>query len=254
MKWLFKIRLFSLNIGSYRFSPGLIMTLLTTAIAYTMYSLGVWQLSRGNYRDNLQQKIVARQELPALTFNELPYGSDERLYLPVRFRGRYDSSRLIYLDNRIVNGVVGYDVYTPFELANGVNVLVNRGFTAQGRTRQQLPLVDTPTGEVEIHGILEKQPPRGVMLGENLHKETSWPLLLQYIELAEIENKTGTDMMEMVVRLNRNEAGGLIYNQPVMNLDSSKNYGYAFQWFAMMTAVISLFLVMNTKKRISNDE
>ena len=253
MKRLFEIRLFSLDIGNYRFSPGLVMTVLTIVVAYTMYSLGVWQLSRGKYRDNLQQKIVERQDKPAVTYNELPYGVEERVYLPVKFRGRYKKNQLIYLDNRINNGVVGYDVFMPFELNNGETLLVNRGFIAQGRTRQQLPGVETPAGEIEINGILEKEPPRAVTLANNLHQETSWPLLLQYVDLAEVQEKTGTDLMEMVMRLDKNEAGGLVYNQPVMKLDSSKNYGYAFQWFAMMTAVISLFLVVNTKKRKQED-
>ena len=254
MKWFFRVRLFSINIGNYRFSPGLFVTIITVITASVMYSLGLWQISRGEYKDNLQQKIVSRQNNPPLTFNELPYGEDARNYLPVRFSGSYDTRKMIFLDNRIHNGVVGYDVYSRFELNNGKNVLVNRGFVAQGKSRQQLPEIETPGGDLEIHGLLENPPSKGVVLVEDLHQETRWPMVMQYIDLAEIEDKFNTKLMGMIVRLGKNEAGGLIYNQPVLNLNSSKNYAYAFQWFAMMTAVISLFLVLNTSKRKADNE
>ena len=55
--------------------------------------------------------------------------------------------------------------------------------------------------------------------------------------------------MNMILRLAENEPGGLNYHQPVINLDSAINNGYAFQWFAMMSALLSLYFVVNTKKR-----
>lgn len=254
MMWFLNVRLFSLHIGRFNFSPGLFMTVLTFAIVYTMYSLGLWQLSRAKYKDNLQQKIVERQNKPAVNYNQIPYEEDERLYLPIKIRGKYDSKHIVLLDNRIVEGVVGYDVYTPFTMSNGTAVLVNRGFIPQGKSRQDLPHIATPEVDIDIQGILEKPPSKGVILAENLHTSISWPMVMQYIDIEEIETKLSIDLMDMIVRLDSNEAGGLIYNQPVVNLNSSKNYGYAFQWFAMMTAVFSLFLVMNTKKRTKADE
>ncbi len=249
MGWIFKIRLLSLDIGNYRFSPGLLVTILTFVLAYIMFSLGQWQISRAQYKDNLQQKIAERQHKAPISYNELPYEETDRVFLPVAFRGTYDSSHTIFFDNRIVDGVVGYDVFSPFMLENQVVVLVNRGFIEQGKSRKQLPNINTPPGIVNIRGLMEKPPAKGLVLSEDLHQGMQWPAVLQYIDIAELEAKLGSQLMDMIVRLDENEAGALKYHQPIINLDSAKNNGYAFQWFAMMSALLSLYFVVNTKKR-----
>lgn len=249
MAWVFKIRLLSLDIGNYRFSPGLLVTILTLVLAYIMFSLGQWQISRAQYKDNLQQKIAERQHKAPIGYNELPYEETDRVFLPVAFRGIYDSSHTIFFDNRIVDGVVGYDVFSPLRLENQAVVLVNRGFIEQGKSRMELPSVNTPPDIVNIRGLMEKPPAKGLVLSEDLHQGKQWPAVLQYIDIAEIEAKLGYQLMDMIVRLDENEAGALKYHQPVINLDSAKNNGYAFQWFAMMSALLSLYLVVNTKKR-----
>lgn len=249
MSWLIKIRLLNLDIGNYRFSPGLLVSILTFALAYLMFSLGQWQISRAQYKDNLQQKIAERQDKAPIGYNELPYEEDDRVFLPVMFNGVYDSRHSLLFDNRIVDGVVGYDVYSPLKLINGATVLVNRGFIAQGKSRLELPDFETPTGVVNIRGLLEKPPSKGLILAENLHQGNQWPAVLQYIDIQELESKLEYQLMNMIVRLAENEPGGLKYHQPVINLDSAKNNGYAFQWFAMMSALLSLYFVVNTKKR-----
>lgn len=250
MKWIFKVRLFSLDIGGYRFSPGLFMTILTFSLAYIMLSLGQWQLSRAQYKDNLQQKIAERQIKPAISYSELPYEKEERVYLPVRLEGVYDTEHSFFLDNRIVDSIVGYEVFTPFKMTNGLTVLVNRGFLPQGRSRQELPVIVTPGDSAVIEGLLEKIPSKGLVLADDLHKDHGWPAVLQYIEIAELEGMLDTRLMAMIVRLSEGGSGGLKFHQPVLNLNSAKNNGYAFQWFAMMSAVLALFFVVNTKKRI----
>ncbi|GMR18074.1 MAG: SURF1 family protein [Gammaproteobacteria bacterium] len=250
MKWVFKIRLFCLDIGRYRFSPGLIMTLLTIALAYVMFSLGQWQLSRAQYKDNLQQKIAERQNMSAISYKHLPHEESERVFLPVRMVGYYDYKHSFLLDNRIVDGVVGYEVFTPFAMANDISIVINRGFIPLGKSRQVLPEFGTPKNKVVINGLMEKAPSKGLILSDNLHQSNQWPAVMQYIDIGELETKLNTRLMNMVVRLAENEPGGLKYHQPVVNLNSAKNNGYAFQWFAMMAAVLILYFVVNTKKRI----
>ena len=51
----------------------------------------------------------------------------------------------------------------------------------------------------------------------------------------------------MVIWLNENEAGSFEYDLPVLNLNATKNNGYAFQWFAMSLALLIIYIVVNTK-------
>ncbi|MEA1889555.1 MAG: SURF1 family protein [Pseudomonadota bacterium] len=213
------------------------------------YSLGQWQLSRANYKDNLQQKIAERQNMPPIGFKQLPYDMSDREYLPVSFEGQYDTEHSILLDNRVVDSVVGYEVFTPFRMANDITVMVNRGFVPLGKYRKDLPQFGTPEEVVVINGLMEKTPSSGLILSKNLQQNDQWPVVLQYIDLAELETMIGAGLMKMIVRLAESGPGGLKYHQPVVNLNSAKNNGYAFQWFAMMSAILSLYFVVNTKKR-----
>ena len=91
MKWIFKIRLFSLNIGKYRFSPDLIMTILAITLAYTSFTQQRVHSTSAQYKDNQQQKIVERQNMPAIGYNQLPHEPEDRFFLPVKFQGSFDA-------------------------------------------------------------------------------------------------------------------------------------------------------------------
>lgn len=248
------IRLFRLNVGGYVFSPGLVASLVTFPMLYLLFSLGEWQMSRAEYKENLQQKIAERLDIPAVDFLELPVDNDERLYRKVRLRGQFDTEKNFLLDNQILNGKVGYDVYTPFHAEHDLVVLVNRGFVPLGKFREQLPVVETPEGTRQITGLIDKIPPRALVLGENVNQDSRWPRVMQYVDQAEVESILKTSVLGMIMRMDQNQAGAYDYHLPVLNLHSEKNRGYSFQWFAMMFALGIIYIVVNTKKRSITDE
>ena len=83
MKSLLQARLFKLNIGPYTFSPGILPTIVTVFMLYVMVSLGQWQLSRADYKDNLHQKVSERKNLEPVSIQELPHAIDDRVFMPV---------------------------------------------------------------------------------------------------------------------------------------------------------------------------
>ncbi|MFV2004568.1 MAG: SURF1 family protein [Gammaproteobacteria bacterium] len=246
-------RLISLRIASYHFNPGLISTLITIALLYTMMSLGFWQLSRAEFKDTLQQKIEQRKNLSAVGLDELPPSSEQRRYIPAKFIAEFDAQHSFLLDNKILNGRVGYHVYTPAKVSNTKAVLVARGFVEMPRTREQLPAIKTPTGSFEIQGLLDLPPSRTLVLAENVQQTERWPVVLQYVDLAEISQLLGYELYDMVLWLD-DEAGQknavFEYDLPVLNLNSAKNNGYAFQWFAMSAALLIIYIVVNTKRMV----
>jgi surfeit locus 1 family protein len=251
------LRLFSVNIGSYTFSPGLLSSLLTAALLYTMFSLGLWQLDRAEFKDTLQQKIVERKNLAPVNLNvgldKLPTTSEDRRYRPVHLTGRYDTAHSFLLDNKTFNGHVGYHVFTPLKIDDVTTVLVNRGFVSQGATRQQLPNIISVEESLEISGLLDMEPSRGLVLADNVQDTTQWPVVLQYVDLDEISALLNYPLYDMVLWLDKvddadNSLGYFDYDLPVLNLNSAKNNGYAFQWFAMSLALLLIYLFVNTKK------
>lgn len=241
-------RLFSVKIASYRFSPGVLSSLLTVVFLYVMISLGFWQLDRAEFKDTLQQKIEERKNLTPVNFDGLPVTADDRRFQPVKFIGEYDASHTFLLDNKILNGRVGYHVLTPVKIDDAKTVLVNRGFVRQEKTRDLLPEIESFNGKIELSGLLDLTPSRGLVLAENVHDTTRWPVVLQYIDLDEISQLSGHELYDMVLWLNKDQVGSLEYDLPVLNLNSAKNNGYAFQWFALSFALLMIYFFVNTQR------
>ncbi|VAW51723.1 Cytochrome oxidase biogenesis protein Surf1, facilitates heme A insertion [hydrothermal vent metagenome] len=241
-------RLISLRITSYQFNPGILSTVVTVAFLYIMMSLGFWQLDRAEFKDTLQQKITERKSLSTSGIDKLPQSTDERRYLPVKITGQYDFEHNFLLDNKTFNGRVGYHVFTPVKITGTRAVLISRGFINLGKSRDQLPVIETPESEINIQGILDLQPSRALVLAENVNQTEHWPLVLQYLDLEEVSQTLGYELYDMVLWLNEKEPGSFEYDLPVLNLNAAKNNGYAFQWFAMSLALFIIYIVVNTKK------
>ena len=249
MKSILHARLFKLNIGPFVFSPGIVPTIVTLVTMYVMAALGQWQYEKGEYISNLQHTINERKHLPPVGMDELPHDREDRVFLPVIVSGTFDTEHHFYFDNRIVNGVAGYDIFTPFRTDDGHAILVNRGWLKQGRTRQDLPEFDTVTSPVSFKALLDRPPSKDFLLADNVHGELSWPMVLQYVDTQEISGMLGYEVMPMVLRLDQEAEHGFYREIPVLKLDSAKNTGYAFQWFAMMTALVVIYVAVNTRKR-----
>lgn len=248
MKSILQARLFKLNIGPYTFSPGILPTIVTAFLLFVMVSLGQWQLSRADYKANLHQKVTERKNLTPVSLQELPHAIDDRVFRPVVVEGEYDTEHQFLLDNRIHNGVAGYHVYTPLRMTDGSAILVNRGWLQQGRTRQDLPAIDTPTSSVISKGLVDKPPSKGVILADNVHDNMVWPMVLQYLDPTELEQRLGYELLPMILWLDAADEHGFVREIPALKLDSAKNVGYAFQWFAMSAALLIIYLAVNTKR------
>ena len=246
-------RLFTLRVAGYHFSPGVISTVVTVVLLYTMVSLGLWQLDRADFKENLQSTIEQRKDLPTVTVDSLPLTTDERRYLPIKLSGEFDTQHSFLLDNKTLNGKVGYHVLTPIKVSGSKAILISRGFIALGRTRTQLPDVAASGGTIEIQGLLDMPPSRALLLAENVHQLDTWPVVLQYVDLQEISQILGYELYDMIVWLDKDETGNLQYDLPVLNLNAAKNNGYAFQWFAMTLALFIIYIVVNTKSKSESE-
>ena len=249
MKSILHARLLRLNIGPFVFSPGIVPSITTLIVMYVMFTLGQWQYHKGEYISNLQHTLNERKYLTPVSMDELPHDLEDRIFLPVIVSGTFDTEHNFYFDNRIVNGVAGYDIFTPFRMDNGKVILVNRGWLKQGRTRQELPEFDTDTSKLSFKALLDRPPSKDFQLSENVHSNVSWPMVLQYIDTQEISGILGYEVMPMVLRLDKDADNGFYREIPVLKLNSAKNTGYAFQWYAMMAALLVIYIAVNTKKR-----
>jgi cytochrome oxidase assembly protein ShyY1 len=135
--------------------------------AATMVGLGRWQLDRYHQRDAINTRIdaaAAADPVQLATVVSSPTGAVGTAGPPppkssewarVTATGKYDPAHELLARGRTVNGVVGFEVFTPLVLADGTAVLVDRGWVPPSSTggASALPEVPpAPAGDVTVLG------------------------------------------------------------------------------------------------------
>ena len=99
--------------------------------------LGIWQLWRAQQKQILLSEIEAQQALPELAWS----AGVPPPWRVLKLEGIWLSQAEIMLDQRVLNGRVGYHLITPFQLKDGSIVMVNRGWWSPGE-RLQPPIAE----------------------------------------------------------------------------------------------------------------
>ncbi|UXH77673.1 SURF1 family protein [Roseateles amylovorans] len=232
--------------------PVLVASVIGVAVTV---SLGVWQLDRAAQKRAMQQDIDQRAELPPLSTAELP-AADRSLpqalvHRVARLEGRWDAAHTVYLDNRPMDGRVGFFVLTPLKLKGRDDaVLVQRGWVPRhAAQREALPPIVTAPGDVRIEGRLALSPSRAYELGQGVG---SGPIR-QNVDLSAFQGESGLRLLPLVLLQTEpaHEPGaaaraamsdGLLRHWPPPTVDLHKHYGYAFQWFALAALILGLYV------------
>ena len=205
-------------------------------------SLGFWQLDRAEQKRQLQALFDQRQINGAVDILLLDQDADLR-YQPVRLLGQFRNQKTLYLDNRIYQGRFGYEIITPFELADNRLVLVNRGWLAGDPGRRSLPEVEAIAGRHEL--LAEVYVPHKAGFNYQQSVSAGWPKVMQSVNPAALAEELGV-VFPYTVRLSGGSAGSYQANWPIVNIQPGKHTGYAFQWFSMAVALLVIALLSNT--------
>lgn len=205
-------------------------------------ALGTWQLSRAAQKSALHEAMEQHKSLPALAGRELAADGQPgaMTWRPVRLQGRWVPEHTVFLDNRQMQGKPGFDVLTPLRIeGTDAAVVVQRGWVQRNfMDRARLPAVDTPAGMVEVDGLIAPPPPKLYAFAG----AESGPIR-QNLELGEFRARTG---LPLLTSLSVQQAGpaseGLLRDWAQPGSGEEKNYGYAFQWFALSALIAILYV------------
>lgn len=204
--------------------------------------LGVWQLDRAAQKNAWQAGIEERGTLPPLPAAALARSAAEaevQVHRRTVLQGRWLPEHTVYLDNRQMDGKVGFFVLTPLQLADGSAVLVQRGWQMRDFTdRARVTPPPTPTGTVQVAGRLAQGPAR---LYE-FSGAASGPIR-QNLDLDLFAQEIGVALRPLLLlQASSDVEDGLVRHWPRPAADVQKHYGYAFQWFALSALIIGLYV------------
>jgi cytochrome oxidase assembly protein ShyY1 len=225
----------------------LLITLTAFAI---LIKLAHWQWQRAAEKTTQLQQLSVMQQQGPLRFAQVlqlpPAEADGAI---VQDTGRWLAPYIWLLDNRIVEGKVGYDVVIPVQFAaESTLLLVNLGWVRAPQSRSELPDIDIPE-QINIDGLLRSEV-GGLRLGQNTDG-SGWPLRIQQIELAELQKALPVTLYHAMVY--QQHGSDFIPHYQAVVMPPEKHRGYAFQWFMLGLAVLAVALAASYQAG-KNDE
>jgi surfeit locus 1 family protein len=231
-------------------------------------ALGQWQLRRADEKVAAAALVAQRAAEPVWTESDWPCAvtsADDPLPLQRRaqLRGRWLTERTVFLDNRPMDGVTGFDVVTPLRLSagpcTGQLVLVQRGWVPRDAAdRLRLPVWQDTDAAVRVPGRVVAQVSRTYALGEEAPLDGNsrrpirqnvdtamWSAWIGQVPLAGALLQTEDEAMvgPPTVAPTQPTAGApLSRHWLAMDTGVGKHRAYAAQWFAMSAILAGLTL------------
>jgi surfeit locus 1 family protein len=238
----------AIKIGSRIFAPRVFTTLLTIAMIVLLISLGRWQLRRADEKRALFDSFAAGTEA---THSIDLTTSPVRRYQHVEASGRYDQDRQVLIDNMVDAERAGYFVITPFALAGGGWVLVNRGWVPLGASRAQRPAIAVAGDTRLVRGRADHMPSPGIQMGTKAALAPPYPVVASFpshAEIAQLLRESSWTAATDLVLLDPGEPDGYVRHWSAPGFPPMRHIGYAVQWFALALTLAVIYIVTNLRR------
>ncbi len=233
--------------------------------------LGHWQWRRGMEKVAIESALEETDERGGqyTTLDSVPPNWQALAYQRVQLRGAWRLDAVFLLANRVRFGQLGFEVFSPFQLAaDNAVLLINRGWipaprgTAVQSTSSNLQsanrestakndLVTDMTADLQAALIDLKTtapalaeprgrvylPEPGFTLGEAYRHQAGWPKIIQYVDLAALAAPLGSVLQPAAMALTAEQAGAFapLWHEGWQKraFRSSRHFGYAAQWWGL---------------------
>ena len=238
----------SIKIGSRIFAPRAFTTLLALVLIALLVSLGRWQLRRADEKRVLWDSFAAGTDVTRMID-----GSTRPLprYQHIEASGHYDQARQVLIDNMVNGERAGYFVITPFALAGGRWILVNRGWVPLGASRAERPPTPVAGDTRRIRGRADHMPSPGIQLGTKATLMPPYPVVAAFPTRAEIARLLGESSWAPatdLILLDAGEPDGYVRNWTPPGFPPMRHIGYAVQWFALALTLFIIYIVTNLRR------
>lgn len=248
-----------------RFHFSWIALIVALAVAASGAQLALWQLARAKQKETLLENIESRAKQPPFllgTLNTLLSMADPDHY-PVQLRGHFDNQHHLLLDNRLLNGVAGYYLLTPFITNTATStatntqqwILINRGWLPRGPQRDQLPNIPPITGEATVTGNSYRYSSKTFTLANDNLADVQWPLRVQKIEMQAIGQLLGVELAPFEIRVTPDaklEQSAQLprpwQNASKAIMGPQRHHAYALQWFALAAMALVVYIAASFRK------
>jgi surfeit locus 1 family protein len=212
-------------------------------LAAALIGLGTWQVQRLGWKRDLiahvdQRVHAAPVPAPARAdWDKVNAGDDEYRRVTVAGTLANDQETLVYASTALGPG---YWVMTPLTLADGTDILINRGFVPIERRDPTTRREGQPAGPVEITGLVRMTEPKGSLLQSNDVAADRW----YSRDVAAIAQKRGVDAVApyfIDADATANPGGLPIGGLTVIHFPNN-HLVYAITWYGLAAMALALLV------------
>lgn len=216
--------------------------LLVAVLVPLFVSLGQWQWNKASFKEGRQSMLDSRAAEPAVLLPPTMVDAETMRYRKVTVRGVFEPQQQILIDNRIHRDRAGYHIVTPLKIEGSeLRVLVNRGWVPADTDRSRLPVIDTPSGVIELQATAVPPGTRFFTLGKEV-ATTSWQPVWQNLDLARYRQAVSFSLQPIILQLDPDSAAGFVRDWPRPDERIERHVGYAWQWFGFAAATVFIWL------------
>jgi len=229
------------------------LIVITVAAFGLLIKLSLWQWQRGEEKQQHLDQIDRWQQQGAPVFNDLPnYAEADLDGAPLTGTAHRLTPAIWLVDNQIWQGKAGYDVVIPVRVvteqssiaAPSVQVLlVNLGWVAAPKSREQLPVVNIPA-QFKLQGVLRTKL-GAFRLGDNLENTGTWPMRVQTIDIPSLASTLEQPLFNGVFYQQKSP---FLYHYQAVVLPPEKHRAYAVQWLLLAIAVVMVAMAASYQK------
>ncbi|VDB86632.1 unnamed protein product [Peniophora sp. CBMAI 1063] len=237
------------------FNPTLI---LIGTVPIFAFALGVWQVKRLKWKINLIDELTEKlHREPIVLPGQVNLETiQEFLYRKVIVRGQWDHEHAMLLGPRVLDGKMGFHLFTPLIRGDGSTVLVDRGWISEDFSTKGMR--NEPTGVVEVRGLLRATQARNSFTPDNHPEKGEWfwadlDAMVDYAggEKAGVQPVLIEEMFEGHGgdATQRKQTGIPLGKVPVVDLRNS-HLSYAITWFSLSAFTSYMFVSILRKRGI----
>jgi surfeit locus 1 family protein len=222
----------------------ILTTLLVILGAGVCVALGRWQLDRLAARRIFNAHVFGVQVMPPLDLPS-PIDLTTMEWRSVHATGSYDFTNQVALRDQYNGDQYGFHLLTPFRLADGETILVDRGWIpSEGNSKPADWRKYDQTGAVTVSGIIrleQTQPSLGSATDPTLTPSQTGLDFWIYTNLDRIQKQIPYPILTVYIQLDPepNRTDPPIPFQPQLDLTEGPHQSYALQWFTFATLLVS---------------
>jgi cytochrome oxidase assembly protein ShyY1 len=217
----------------------LISHLVVLIVFICLCLLGTWQTNRYFAKDARMTSIAEKTAQTPFTLNEILGYRNEIKDLPVADTFFRLSQKWFWLDNRQIDGQVGYELIIPAETNIGW-VLINFGWVKGDTSRILLPEVSfltttpfTATGRIVIPGMNR-------FVTETASNDGEFPKVIQQVDFVRMSEFADLPLRPFMLTLTDDDPNFVRRWTPVV-MAAEKHLGYALQWYGLAFALVLIY-------------